>query len=361
MSVPLYFILIWSAWVHLLFPPPLGLGSFGMRRCHSGRGRTSFCAQAPLACLQTAVVSHSYCSQDRCVARGPWPRHMPGCSQPLAGVDWAFPPPSWDWDAGGLRLPYPEGGGRAWHQRPGGNYPCAEEQAHCLGEVSSCIWSRHAGCETGQPVACQRYQRAWRALAGVHYGHLVQGLPQPLQHWGRCRAGTQRHFEVACIQGIQEADHDGDWSQEDQVSPWTGWPPPPGKCGTSWGHQVGVWQGLPGGHHLCCPVLLVLRTLAYAWAWARNFRAKDPDGEERLFISISEATHYADEALRSCMEFGGGSLLWLNRNDLLTRGKMASGIRRGWTAGKALKDVLQQTHLEWRAPSMQLTPDTNKF
>lgn len=27
---------------------------------------------------------------------------------------------------------------------------------------------------------------------------------------GRCRAGTQRHFEVACIQGIQEADHDGD-------------------------------------------------------------------------------------------------------------------------------------------------------
>ena len=61
------------------------------------------------------------------------------------------------------------------------------------------------------------------------------------------------------------------------------------------------------------------------------------------------------------MEFGGGSLLWLNRNDLLTRGKMASGIRRGWTAGKALKDALQQTHLEWRAPSMQLTPDTNKL
>ena len=104
-----------------------------------------------------------------------------------------------------------------------------------------------------------------------------------------------------------------------------------------------------------------LRTLAYAWAWAGNYRVKDPDGKERIFISLAEATTYADDALRSTMEFGSGSLLWLNRNDLLTRGKMASAIRRGWSAGKALRDALQQCHLEWRSPVMHLTPDSNKL
>lgn len=104
-----------------------------------------------------------------------------------------------------------------------------------------------------------------------------------------------------------------------------------------------------------------LRTLAYGWAWAGNFRHKDPDGKERLFISLAEATTYADDALRATMDYGGGSLLWMNRNDLLTRGKMASAIRRGWSAGKALRDALQQCHLEWRSPAMQLTPDTNKL
>ena len=104
-----------------------------------------------------------------------------------------------------------------------------------------------------------------------------------------------------------------------------------------------------------------LRTLGYAWAWAGNYRVKDPDGKERIFISMSEATTYADDALKSTMEFGSGSLLWMNRNDLLTRGKMASAIRRGWSAGKALRDALQQCHLEWRSPAMHLTPDSNKL
>ena len=41
-----------------------------------------------------------------------------------------------------------------------------------------------------------------------------------------------------------------------------------------------------------------LRCLAYAWAWAGNFRSKDPGGKEHLFISLPEATTHADEALR---------------------------------------------------------------
>ena len=100
-----------------------------------------------------------------------------------------------------------------------------------------------------------------------------------------------------------------------------------------------------------------LRTLAYAWAWAGNFRTTDPDGKERLFISLSEAIIYADDALRFTVEFGGGSLLWMSRNDLKTRGKMASSIRRGWSAGQALREALHQCHLEWRSPVLQPTPD----
>ena len=104
-----------------------------------------------------------------------------------------------------------------------------------------------------------------------------------------------------------------------------------------------------------------LRTLAYGWSWAGQFKHKDPDGVERVFISLSEAQNYADEALRLTTEFGSGSLLWLTRCDTVTRGKMAtSTIRRGWSAGAALKEALQQTFLEWRAPAMQPVPNNQK-
>ena len=103
-----------------------------------------------------------------------------------------------------------------------------------------------------------------------------------------------------------------------------------------------------------------LRTLAYGWAWAGQFEHKDPDGVKRVFISLSEAQHYADEALRLTSEFGSGSLLWLTRCDTVTRGKMATSVRRGWSAGAALKDAMQQTFLEWRAPAMQPVPANPK-
>lgn len=109
--------------------------------------------------------------------------------------------------------------------------------------------------------------------------------------------------------------------------------------------------------HTAVSYYWALRVLGYAWAWAGNFRARDHDGKERLFISLAESLNYADNALRHCMEFGQGSVLWMQRNDVLTRGKMAGCIRRGYTAGSALAESLQQCHLEWRSPAMQPIPD----
>ena len=94
-----------------------------------------------------------------------------------------------------------------------------------------------------------------------------------------------------------------------------------------------------------------LRVLAYGWAWAGNFKFKDHDAKERLFISLSAAQAYADNCLWATVEYGQGQLAWLTRNDTLTRGKMASLIRRGWSGGEALREALHLTHLEWRAPS----------
>ena len=40
---------------------------------------------------------------------------------------------------------------------------------------------------------------------------------------------------------------------------------------------------------------------------------------------------------------------------------MASSIRRGWSAGQALREALHQCHLEWRSPVLQPTPDHPKL
>ena len=82
-----------------------------------------------------------------------------------------------------------------------------------------------------------------------------------------------------------------------------------------------------------------LRTLAYAWAWAGLHQQRGHDGKETVFISLTAALNYADHALHSAMEFGQGSRLWLERNDLLTRAKMASYIRHGYNAWEALQEV----------------------
>ena len=98
-----------------------------------------------------------------------------------------------------------------------------------------------------------------------------------------------------------------------------------------------------------------LRTLAYAWGWAGLFKQQDFDKQERTFMPLDQALAYADHALQSTMEYGHGSLLWLEKCDTLTRSKMASLVRRGYTGGSALAEALRQTHLEWRSPALQPT------
>ena len=72
-----------------------------------------------------------------------------------------------------------------------------------------------------------------------------------------------------------------------------------------------------------------------------------------LMMELSAALGYADKAFRDTMDYGKGSLLWLQRNDVLTRGKMATLVRRGWPAGLALGEAVREAHLEWRSPSIQ--------
>ena len=94
-----------------------------------------------------------------------------------------------------------------------------------------------------------------------------------------------------------------------------------------------------------------LRILVNAWSFCGNFAAKGPDGRESRFFSLSEGLDYADACLRDAMQYGQGSVAWLYHNDMLTRGKMASKVRRGALAGTALKEALSECYLEWRAPS----------
>ena len=96
-----------------------------------------------------------------------------------------------------------------------------------------------------------------------------------------------------------------------------------------------------------------LRTLAYAWGWAGLFKQQDFDKQERTFMPLDQALDYADHALQSTMEHGHGSLIWMEKCDTLTRSKMASLVRRGYTGGSALVEALRQTHLEWRSPALQ--------
>ena len=84
-----------------------------------------------------------------------------------------------------------------------------------------------------------------------------------------------------------------------------------------------------------------LRVLANAWSWAGLFEATDHDGVKRVFMPLTDALNYADFCLRCTIEYGQGSLLWLQRNDILTRSKMAAYVRRGYTGAS------------WRSPALQ--------
>lgn len=94
-----------------------------------------------------------------------------------------------------------------------------------------------------------------------------------------------------------------------------------------------------------------LRTLCYCWAFCGNWLLVDHDGSHRKMIALSEALDYAGSAVREAMTFGRGNLQWLERCDTVSRGRMASLVRRGWTAGSALKEARRESYLDWRTPS----------
>ena len=94
-----------------------------------------------------------------------------------------------------------------------------------------------------------------------------------------------------------------------------------------------------------------LRTLCYCWAFCGNWMVVDHDGVSRKMMTLTDAISYADNALREAMNYGAGSLAWLERVDTLTRGRMASLVCRGWSAGQALKEACRESYLDWRSPS----------
>ena len=96
-----------------------------------------------------------------------------------------------------------------------------------------------------------------------------------------------------------------------------------------------------------------LRTLTVAWAWGGNWMTKDRSGKDVLMMDLSTAMSYADRALADCATYGRNSMTWLSRNDLLTRGTMASLMRQQWPAGEALQEALRQHHVDWKSPVMQ--------
>ena len=96
-----------------------------------------------------------------------------------------------------------------------------------------------------------------------------------------------------------------------------------------------------------------IRVLTNAWSWGGLFEATDHDGSKKTFMPLTDAQHYADYSMRCTVEFGQGSLMWYQRNDMLTRSKMAALIRRGYVGSSALTEALKQCHLEWHSPALQ--------
>ena len=100
-----------------------------------------------------------------------------------------------------------------------------------------------------------------------------------------------------------------------------------------------------------------LGILAHCWAWSGNYFVQY-NSENILMCDLSSALSYADRAFRDCMEYGHGSLNWLERNDTLTRGRMAMYVRRGWPASVSLIEALRECHLEWRSPAVLPQPSS---
>jgi hypothetical protein len=91
---------------------------------------------------------------------------------------------------------------------------------------------------------------------------------------------------------------------------------------------------------------ILMNTWAFAGSWDVDSMATP--GTKTRMVSYTQASHYADWALKQCQERGGGRVSWLIEKDTLTRGIAVNHMRRGWPAGEALQLALTETKSDWR-------------
>ena len=142
--------------------------------------------------------------------------------------------------------------------------------------------------------------------------------------------------------------HDRPGREEDPLGAFNGHTPHPGVCATLWGLVLGFDKEVVATTRTVTEYYWALRILAHAWGWAGNYNVTW-EGHPILMMELSAPLGYPDKALRDTMDYGKGSLVWLQRNDVLTRGKMATLVRRGTPAGVALGEAVREAHLEWRS------------
>ena len=104
----------------------------------------------------------------------------------------------------------------------------------------------------------------------------------------------------------------------------------------------------------CVTAYFQLRTLANSWAFSGlvEMPSKLTKSATVQAMHLAKALSYADDALRLCMEYGGGDVAWFLDRDYQTRSKMATLIRRGYPPCEALSESLREYHSEWHSPGM---------
>ena len=70
------------------------------------------------------------------------------------------------------------------------------------------------------------------------------------------------------------------------------------------------------------------------------------EGSKKVrFFSYEEAPDYADFCLRMTIVHGGSQQTWMMEKDKLTRGKLCTYMRRGYTGTEALALAWQETDI----------------
>ncbi|CAE6920920.1 aspC [Symbiodinium sp. CCMP2592] len=94
---------------------------------------------------------------------------------------------------------------------------------------------------------------------------------------------------------------------------------------------------------------LLHRTLTNCWAYVGSgeVESKNRPGTQVVQMSFQQALGYSDTILRKAVDVPEPSqLVWMSRNDSLTRSRMAAHMMQGWPPGEALERALAET-VEW--------------